>query len=93
MKFKSSIPPSVQHQINEWTSGGYALFFVNKDGDPEIIASFDNSLNMLGLHAHIKNWVKAAEEVGVEEIVDSMLIDDSDVDIIEEDDSDEEDIF
>lgn len=87
------MPTAVLHQINEWTSGGYALFFINKDGEPEIVASFDNSINMLGLHAHVNNWVKATEEVGVEEIVDSLLVDESDVDFFEDDDPEEDDIF
>lgn len=88
---KSSIPPSVLHNLNEWTTGGYIVFFVNKDGKPEIVGDLDSEITMLGLHSFISSWTKATEEVEVEDLVDSFLTEDCE--IIEEDEDDEEDLF
>ncbi len=82
---KSSIPKSVLHQVNEWTSGGYVIFFVNKDGQPEGVGDFDNEINMMGLHQYMSSWIKAAEEIGVEDMVESIIFDDEDDDEIDED--------
>jgi len=62
-----SVPEKFLHQLNEYTAGGFMLFYFNsKDGSPEQLMTFDSPAHCLALQKHILDWSLALQDLQIE---------------------------
>ena len=88
----NSFPDKLLDQINEHTTGGFVIFFTNKDGQPEYIPYTDNEVILRGLISYIidaANGLQILQRRNVEFYVYNG--DDSDENGNEEDEKQEDD--
>lgn len=60
------IPDKFIAQIDEVTGGNFILFHVNQEGEPCVVANFQNSIMELGLRSYVTTFVgsvNASEEI------------------------------
>jgi hypothetical protein len=61
------VPITVINQLNEYTAGGFVLFYYNSEtGAPEQIMTFDSPAHCLGLQKHISDWLTALQDLSIE---------------------------
>lgn len=59
-------PISVLEQINECAGGGFALFVYDEHGIPQLYSTYDSIPLAIAMHAHIRDWGKAMDEIAKE---------------------------
>lgn len=68
------IPKNVLDKLNEYTIGGFALFFFDiKTGKPTQIMTFDNPICALAMQKHIEQWVQTLEQVNLNISVGNIM--------------------
>jgi hypothetical protein len=68
------IPQSVLKQLNEFSSGGFALFLYDDTGNPNVHTKFDTNKDAMALQIFISNWAEALNELSVKSTLDSITI-------------------
>ena len=75
------IPDVTLNQLNEFSNGGFILFYFNAEGYPEVYTKFDNPMHAMALQYYVEHWTEAIEAVNL----------DASVDAIKQEDNEEED--
>ena len=75
------IPKITLNQLNEFSNGGFILFYFNSEGYPEVYTKFDNPMHAMALQYYVEHWAEAIEAVNL----------DASVDAIKQEDNEEED--
>ncbi len=66
-EYDGSIPEKVLNQLNEYTAGGFVLFYFNaEDGSPEKAMTFDSPAHSLALQKSIFDWSSAIQDLSIE---------------------------
>lgn len=73
-----TIPESFFNQLNEFTNGGYVLFYVNAKGSPEVRTQFDNDIYGLAIHNFIRYFANSVEDIQAASVNNGVSGDDSD---------------
>jgi hypothetical protein len=61
------MPIEVLNQLNEYTVGGFILFYFNsKEGSPEHVMSFDTTVHSLAMQNYLNNCVDALRQLNIE---------------------------
>lgn len=64
---RGTVPRQALDQLNEYTAGGFVLFYFNsEDGTPEQVMTFDSPAHCLALQKHINDWSLAVQDLSVE---------------------------
>lgn len=63
MKDKHKIPPALLSKLNEHTTGGFVLFFSDKNGNPDWIVVMDNSVMFRGMMSYIEDTLDSVREI------------------------------
>jgi len=74
------IPVDLLNRVNEHTSGGFMLFFVNEKGDPDYLTHVDNSIIERGLMSFIEDTVESIRAIEKDARINALIIDDDDDD-------------
>ena len=70
---KLPIPRRVLDQINEYTVGGFVIFFFDAEtGQPNQLMAFDSPACALALQKHISNWLQTIDEINIENSVQNI---------------------
>tara|TARA_Y100000401_G_scaffold105435_1_gene98086 strand:+ start:398 stop:703 length:306 start_codon:yes stop_codon:yes gene_type:complete len=56
-------PQSLLTQIDECSDGGFILFTINSEGEPEVRSRFDDPIKALALQYYAKNWTDVIDEL------------------------------
>tara|TARA_B100001175_G_scaffold215952_1_gene183518 strand:+ start:90 stop:404 length:315 start_codon:yes stop_codon:yes gene_type:complete len=56
-------PTSLLTQIDECSDGGFILFTINSEGEPEVRSRFDDPTKALALQYYAKNWTDVIDEL------------------------------
>ena len=75
------IPKITLNQLNEFSNGGFILFYFNSEGYPEVYTKFDNPMHAMALQYYVEHCAEAIEAVNL----------DASVDAIKQEDNEEED--
>jgi hypothetical protein len=79
------IPKVTLNQLNEFSNGGYILFYFNEQGFPEVYTKFDNPMHAMALQYYVEHWVSAIETANLDASVDAIKSEENE----EDDDTDE----
>lgn len=71
-----TIPQITLKQLNEFSYGGFVLFNFDANGNPRVYSCCDNPVNFLAIQQHIENYIGAMQEIGIQEVVDSVIASD-----------------
>ena len=75
------LPKSILTTLNEHSRGGFFLFRIAADGEPEFSCHFDDSTHYLGLSSYAQKILRAMEVIDTEavgrEIIDEREGNDS----------------
>lgn len=82
---KMSVPNELLERINEFSTGGYAIFIKDVNGEISIIEKYDTSVDALGVRKFIHIWGNMMEEEN-EEMIRSSLFGENDPEDFEEED-------
>lgn len=66
-------PQLLLKQISECSKNGFALFFFNADGHPQIVIQYDTIDSGLALQTHVCNWAKAMENINIQYMAQNIL--------------------
>ena len=84
------IPQSVLKQLNEFSSGGFALFLYDDTGNPNVHTKFDTNKDAMALQMFVASWSEALHTLSTKSTLDSLSeADIDDEDILFPDDEDE----
>ena len=92
-------PTSLLTQIDECSDGGFILFTINSEGEPEVRSRFDDPIKALALQYYAKNWTDVIDELNNKATYSNIAsmcsdeidgIDEEGFEDIEEDDSGED---
>lgn len=67
-----TIPVQILNQINESSAGGFVLFTINENGNPQVHYKFDNATNALALQHYIGLWLAACEDVNSQNTMNAL---------------------
>lgn len=67
------LPESILKQLNEFSQGGYILFRVNDDGNPEVYVQFDNMINAVGLTRYAASWANSIDQLNENAVMEGLL--------------------
>jgi len=70
------IPEVTLNQLNEFSNGGFVLFYFNSEGYPEVYTKFDNPMCAMALQYYVEHWAEAIEAVNLDASVDAIKKDD-----------------
>ena len=70
------IPDATLNQLNEFSNGGFILFYFNGEGYPEVYTKFDNPMHAMALQYYVEHWAEAIEAVNLDASVDAIKKDD-----------------
>ena len=60
------IPPAVLNGLNQFTIGGFVLFYFNsKDGLPDHIMSFDSPVHAVAMEKYMEDWTEAFHDLQI----------------------------
>lgn len=59
--------------ISEFSSGGFLLFFLDKEGQPSEEMLFDSPACGIAIHSHAKKWCEALDALNTEVTVNKIL--------------------
>ena len=76
------IPEATINQLNEFSNGGFILFYFNAEGYPEVYTKYDNPMHAMALQYYVEHWASAIETANLDASVDAIR---------QEDDENEED--
>ena len=76
------IPDATINQLNEFSNGGFILFYFNAEGYPEVYTKYDNPMHAMALQYYVEHWASAIETANLDASVDAIR---------QEDDENEED--
>ncbi len=57
------LPDRLITQINEQTAGGFILFYVNRNGEPDWLVSVDNNVIGRGLVSYVEDTIESIREI------------------------------
>jgi len=77
-------PEVLLHQIFEHVGGGFILFGINKEGEPEVFQQFDNEIIAMGLLNYVRHFSESIEAIHSNNIFGSMVGNDEDSEDVEE---------
>jgi hypothetical protein len=84
------MPNSVLQQLNEFSSGGFALFTYDDMGNPCVHTKFDTNKDAMALQMFVASWSEALHTLSTKSTLDSLSeADIDDEDILFPDDEDE----
>ena len=66
------IPEATINQLNEFSNGGFILFYFNEDGYPEVYSKYDNPLHAMALQYYVEHWAAAIETANLDASVDAI---------------------
>lgn len=88
------LPEAFLSQLNEFTGGGFCLFFINSEGEPCVIGQADNAVNELGLQQYISLYVRTIEEISEMSMLENIMgSDDEDPSHVDPNDDDDEEPY
>lgn len=59
----NDIPADILRKLNEHTSGGFILFYIDVDGNPQTIEKVDGQTLFRGLMSYIEDTVESVREI------------------------------
>tara|TARA_Y100000310_G_scaffold314293_1_gene363523 strand:- start:223 stop:486 length:264 start_codon:yes stop_codon:yes gene_type:complete len=71
------IPKTTINQLNEFSNGGFILFYFNEDGYPEVYTKYDNPMHAMALQYYVEHWAAAIETANLDASVDAIKEDDN----------------
>lgn len=71
-------PEHLLKQVGECTNGGFILFLINGQAEPEVHASFDHPIAEMGLRAYATKFLNGINSVEQSEITEILHKDNSD---------------
>jgi len=74
------IPKTTINQLNEFSNGGFILFYFNEDGYPEVYSKYDNPLHAMALQYYVEHWAAAIETANLDASVDAIKEEDEGID-------------
>jgi hypothetical protein len=66
------IPKTTINQLNEFSNGGFILFYFNEEGYPEVYAKYDNPMHAMALQYYVEHWASAIEAANLDASVDAI---------------------
>ena len=66
------IPKTTINQLNEFSHGGFILFYFNEDGYPEVYTKYDNPMHAMALQYYVEHWSAAIETANLDASVDAI---------------------
>lgn len=89
-KKKFKFPATFFKQLDEFTSGGYVLLYLNENHNPQISSHFDNSTAAMALTVFGKEYFENRSQIQSELIKNSLFPSLESSQIIEEEDEDDD---
>lgn len=74
---QSGIPIELLNKINEHTSGGFIIFFVNAQGDPDCLSYIDNSTLARGIVSFIEDTVESIRLIEKDARISTLSVEDN----------------
>lgn len=56
-------PAKLLHSVNEHTGGGFIMFYIDKNGEPQGVQLVDNKTLFKGLISYIEDTVESVREI------------------------------
>ena len=79
------IPEATINQLNEFSNGGFILFYFNSEGYPEVYTKYDNPLHAMALQYYVEHWASAIEPANLDASVDAIKQEDNEEESGEQD--------
>jgi hypothetical protein len=90
------MPNAILQQLNEFSSGGFALFTYDDTGNPCVHTKFDTNKDAMALQMFVASWSEALHSLSAKSTLDSLsdaeIIDDEDI-LFPDDEDDELDLI
>lgn len=67
------IPENILNMLNEHSRGGFFLFRINGNGEPEFSVQFDDTVSYLGLASYAQKVLRSLESLDSESIERELI--------------------
>lgn len=82
------VPPSVLHQVNEFSTGGFLVMVFDEEGVPQIRVEMDTATHIMAMETFLHRWLSIIDEAQRVAIVAETLYDEE-AEADEDEDEDE----